>query len=284
MKILKYTSLACITVFLGLFLQHNKAFAEDRYALIIGNADYTYAEKLRNPVNDANDIAASLKKVGFNVEVKFNVTDAELRKSIDAYTTRLKSQDTVGLFYYAGHAIQLNGNNYLAPINFQFSNPDDIQHSGFDLRILLDKLSEANNKANVIVLDSCRNNPFSHIDEGELSRSIKKSDRGLIRKNKEKQIVQDAGLGSMDAPINTLIAYSTKPGYVAADGIGRNSPYTEALIKAINVDGLPIAQVFADVRKSVYNNTQGKQLPWESSSLTDSFQFKTRKRTYVTPF
>jgi uncharacterized caspase-like protein len=117
-----------------------------------------------------------------------------------------------------------------------------------------------------------------------LTRSIRDSERGLLRISNKKQIVPDAGLGSMDAPINTLIAYSTKPGYVATDGAGRNSPYTEALIESLSVEGLPVAQVFADVRKKVYQKTGGKQLPWESSSLTDSFQFKTRKRINITPF
>lgn len=256
------------------------AGAAERIALVVGNSGYPGAGYLDNPVNDARAIAGTLSELGFEVTKALDLDGAGLQDAIDSYRDRLASGDTVGFFYFAGHAVQISGNNYLIPVDVDFSDHRELLSKGYDIRKLLDALSSLRDTMNVIVLDSCRNNPFASMDMSQLSRGLK-----LYSQPETKdRISRDAGLGRMDGPINTLIAYSTKPGFVALDGSGTNSPYTRALVKMMQQEGVPIAQVFADVRRMVYEQTGGRQMPWESSSLTQSFVFKERSKAYATPF
>lgn len=290
-----FSRIACILLLIASAAAHAE---QQRIALVIGNGAYPGQSALTNPINDAQAMAKTLAKLDFKVTRAINQDGASMRAAIRKFYGSLAGGDKVGFFYFAGHAVQINGNNYLMPVDVSFKSADELLTKGYDIRELLDALSNNHDNINVIVLDSCRNNPFASMNTGELSRGIElyakdgstsarpDSTENTNRRDaaKEAEISRDAGLGRMDAPINTLIAYSTKPGFVALDGNSRNSPYTSALVEMMQQEGVHISQVFADVRREVYKETHGKQMPWESSSLTESFVFKKRKRAYATPF
>lgn len=271
------------------------AWTADRIALVVGNSAYPGEGYLDNPINDARAVSKTLGNLGFDVTEALDLDEAGLQSALETYREKLASGDTVGFFYFAGHAVQISGNNYLIPVDVDFADVGQLMSKGYDIRKLLDALSSLNDTMNVIVLDSCRNNPFAAMDTTELSRGLKRYSQSTnthstttpsaeTEEPSSSRMSRDAGLGRMDGPINTLIAYSTKPGFVALDGNGRNSPYTQALVKMMQQEGVPIAQVFADVRRLVYEQTGGRQMPWESSSLTQSFVFKERNKAYATPF
>ncbi|OCQ99937.1 hypothetical protein BCD64_02330 [Nostoc sp. MBR 210] len=223
---------------------------QHRTALIIGNSNYTSADTLANPVNDATDIANSLQQLGFDV---IFLKDADLRQmeeALESFNRRLR-QGGIGLFYYAGHGLQVDGENYLIPVNARLEREQDVRYEAMAMGRVLNVMEDAANDANFIILDACRNNPFS--------RQWRSLQRGLA------------------APIQsvkgTLIAYSTAPGKVALDGDGRNSPYTTALLRSLKAPNLDVEQMFKQVRADVLQTTDGKQTPWESSSLVGSFAF-----------
>ena len=233
-----------------LFLSLN-AFAQERIALVIGNADYKI-NPLANTLNDAQDMAKALEDLDFKVTLLQNANRKTMRDAIYDFSDKL-NEDTVGLFYYAGHAIQYHGENYLIPIN---SLPeikkirhleDEAVRSGMVLR----EMAVRQSQLNFVFLDACRNNPLP-----AESRGI---EQGLAR--------------SQDAK-GALIAYSTSPGNTAADGTGRNSPYTTHLLKQIYTPNRPIQLMLTDVAKSVINETNGHQEPWYESSITGNFCFK----------
>jgi len=225
------------------------AATEQRIALVIGNSAYS-SGPLKNPVNDATAMANQLQKLGFTVILK---KDADLRGMEDALTDfgdRLK-RGGVGLFFYAGHGLQVGGSNYLVPIGARMNRESDIKYETLDAGKILDEMANANNGLNIVILDACRDNPYS--------RSFRNTARGLA-------IVSYA-------PAGTVISYSTSPGNVARDGDGRNSPYTEALLRYMKEPGLTIEQVFKGVRAKLGKETGGKQIPWELSSLQGEFYF-----------
>jgi hypothetical protein len=225
----------------------SSAATEQRIALVIGNSAYS-SGPLKNPVNDAADMAAMLKKLGFSVTLKKNAGLQEMDKAIEAFGNRLK-RGGVGLFYYAGHGVQVNGANYLLPIDAKINKEADVKYQAVDANKILDEMATANNGLNIIMLDACRDNPFA--------RSFRNAARGLA-------IVSSA-------PSGTFISYSTSPGNVARDGDGRNSPYTAALLEHIQAPGLTISDVFINVRTKVKKETG--QVPWELSSLEGRFYF-----------
>jgi cyclophilin family peptidyl-prolyl cis-trans isomerase len=222
--------------------------SEGRTALVIGNAAYTEG-RLNNPVNDATAIAAALQEMGFQVTV---LRDADLRAIDDAVNTfsnKLR-QGGVGLFYFAGHGLQVQGENYLVPIGARIDREQDVKYAAVPVGRVLGALEDAGNNLNIIILDACRNNPFS--------RSFRSSQMGLAQ---------------VQAVTGSLIAYATAPGSVAADGTGSNGVYTSHLLKNMRMPGVPIEQVFKNVRIGVKQETGGKQIPWEASSLTGDFMF-----------
>ena len=223
------------------------AATESRTALVIGNSAYTSAP-LKNPVNDATDMAAILKKLGFTVTLKQNAKQQEMDEAIEAFGNSLK-RGGVGLFYYAGHGVQINGTNYLLPIGVRINKEADIKYQAVDANRILDEMANANNGLNIVMLDACRDNPYT--------RSFRNATRGLA-------IVSSA-------PSGTFISYSTSPGNVARDGDGRNSPYTKAVLENIAKPGLTITDVFMNVRINVKRETG--QVPWELSSLEGRFYF-----------
>ncbi|HPK54400.1 MAG TPA: caspase family protein [Smithellaceae bacterium] len=221
--------------------------SEQRTALVIGNSTYS-SGPLKNPVNDATDIAAALKRAGFNVTLKRNANLQEMVETIEAFGNSLK-RGGVGLFYYAGHGVQVNGVNYLLPVNARINKESDVRFQAVDAGRILAEMEYANNGLNIVILDACRDNPFS--------KSFRSASRGLA-------IVTNA-------PSGTFISYSTGAGQVANDGTGRNSPYTAALLENITKPGLSINKVFMNVRSKVKKETG--QVPWELSSLEGEFYF-----------
>jgi hypothetical protein len=232
------------------------AAPEQRIALVIGNSSYS-SGPLKNPVNDATDMAAMLKKLGFTVTLKRNASLQEMDVAIEAFGNRLK-RGGVGLFYYAGHGVQVNGVNYLLPVGAKINKEADVKYQAVDANKILDEMATANNGLNIVMLDACRDNPFA--------RSFRNAARGLA-------IVSSA-------PSGTFISYSTSPGNVARDGDGRNSPYTAALLKYIQAPGLTISDVFINVRTKVKKETG--QVPWELSSLEGQFYFMPGSAKMVT--
>lgn len=220
-----------------------------RYALIIGNADYQNAP-LKNPVNDAKAMARALRQVGFEVIEHTNVNQETMETAITQFGNKIK-RGGVGLFYFAGHGLQVNGENYLLPLKAKIDKEQHVKYRSVNLGLVLAEMDAASNPMNIVILDACRNNPFK--------RSFRSATRGLA---------------STTAPTGTFIAYATAPGSVAADGEGSNGLYTQELLRTLNTPGLTIEQVFKRVRAKVLQKTDGKQTPWENSSIIGDFYFR----------
>ncbi len=221
-----------------------------RIALVIGNGAYTNAPTLKNPSNDARDMAATLKLLGFAVASAIDADQRTMKRLIREFGQQLK-RGVQGLFYYAGHGVQMRGRNYLIPANAEIISETDVEQ-GVDLNLVLGLMDEAQNGLNIVILDACRNNPFS--------RSFRSA---------------GSGLAQVDAPTGTLIAYATSPGRVAGDGQGRNGLYTSELLSQMLVSGIGVEEMFKRVRAGVQRQTNGQQVPWESSSLVGNFYFAT---------
>lgn len=223
--------------------------AGKRLALVIGNGAYTTAPPLRNPPNDARDMAATLRALGFDVTNGINVSQRDMKRLIREFGQKLKSGGS-GLFYYAGHGVQSKGRNYLVPVDADIQSEAEVEDSGVDVSLVLNFMDDAQNGLNIVILDACRNNPFA--------RSFRSASDGLAQ---------------VDAPTGTLIAYATAPGRVASDGTGQNGLYTSELLKQMRVPGLSATEMFMRVRAEVMKQTANKQVPWEASSLVGSFYF-----------
>jgi uncharacterized caspase-like protein len=220
-----------------------------RIALVIGNGAYTNAPPLKNPPNDARDMAATLKALGFDVTSGVNLNQRDMKRLIREFGQKLKGGGS-GLFYYAGHGVQSKGKNYLIPIEADIQSDIEVEDAGVDVNLVLGYMDDAQNGLNIVILDACRNNPFA--------RSFRSA---------------SSGLAQVDAPTGTLIAYATAPGRVASDGTGQNGLYTSELLKQMQVSGLSVTDMFMRVRAEVMKQTSNKQVPWESSSLVGAFYF-----------
>lgn len=220
-----------------------------RHALVIGNSAYQQGP-LKNPRNDAKAIGTELEKTGFKVDLLLDKSRADMTAAITAYCQRLAKEKAVGLFYYAGHGVQLAWNNYLVPVDANIDKIDDIPNVTVDLRNLIGGLNQAKNPMNVIILDACRDNPFG-----------------------TRLPVGNKGLSQFDAPPGSLLAYSTSPGNTASDGEGENGLYTEHLLREIRTPEAKIEDVLKRVRLGVRRKSQGQQVPWETTSLEEDFYF-----------
>ena len=224
-----------------------------RLALVIGNASYTHGGNLQNPINDVRAMESSLKDLGFTVLKYEDCSQSTIKRAIDEFGRQLADYD-VGLFFYAGHGIQVRGNNYLIPVDAQLTSENDVEYDCVRADRVLAKMESAGSKTNIAILDACRDNPF----ERSWSRGT-----------------QGNGLAFMNAPQGSLIAYATAPGQTASDGKGgKHGLYTAALLDNISLPGLTIEQVFKRVRAKVAQKSEGQQTPWESTSLTGDFYFK----------
>jgi len=226
-------------------------------ALAIGNSAYRTAP-LRNPVNDARAVTKALAEAGFNVVLLEDGSRAGMRRVIREWGDSL-SKGGVGLFYFAGHGMQIRGRNYLIPINADVQREDEVEEEAVDANTVLAKMDSARNSLNVMILDACRNNPFQ--------RSFRSAAQGLAQ---------------MDAPSGTLIASATAPGSVAADGDGEYGVYTKHLLAEMRQPGVAVEQLFKQVRIGVMAETKERQVPWESSSLRGDFYFQAPTATATT--
>jgi len=236
---------------------------EQRLALVIGNGDYRFSP-LKNPPNDAKAVAEALRQLGFTVDQQQNAGRRSMLEAIRRFVLRSKSYG-VRLFYYAGHGVQVNGKNYLIPVDADIRSEDDIATQGADVTEMLDRLGQNDVGMNIVILDACRNNPFN--DAG----AIVADGRRLRFRGSTL-----AGLAPQDAPTGTLVAFATAPGAVAIDGLeSDHSLYTKHLLANLSTPGLPVEQLFKRVRLAVTQETQRRQVPWESSSLMGDFCFST---------
>jgi len=223
--------------------------ASKRLALVIGNGAYADAP-LANPLNDAADIAKALEASGFTVIRRENASLRDMHLALREFGDKLGRRDT-GLFYFAGHGMQVRGHNYLLPVGADVAREDEVAFAALDLAAVMEKLDSAKNPVNIVILDACRNNPFGT----RIAASAK-------------------GLAQVDAPPGTFIAFATAPGSTAADGGGRNGLYTQNLVRQMAKTGAPIEDVFQSVRAAVRAESKGMQIPWESTSLEARFAFR----------
>lgn len=230
--------------------------AQERVALVVGNSTYEHIGQLRNPKNDAADLSEKLKGLGFEV---FGGTDLDRRALVQALIQfgRAAEKAEVALFFYAGHGLQVDGQNYLVPVDALVEFESEIDLSLVSLSGVMQQLDRGS-RTNIVFLDACRDNPFAR----QLARSM---NRAAVSLNK--------GLGRIQSGSGTFIAFATQPDAVAGDGTGRNSPFTAALLDHIATPGQSISDMMIEVRNEVIATTNGTQVPWDSSSLTGRFAF-----------
>jgi uncharacterized caspase-like protein len=223
---------------------------QQRIALVIGNGAYQNVKPLKNPPHDATLLAATLRKLGFEVTEGTDQSQREMKHLIREFGQRLRGDGRVGLFYFAGHGVQARGHNYLIPVDAEILTEADLEDVAVDVNYVLNMMDDAQNALNIAILDACRNNPFA--------RSFRSAQEGLAQ---------------VKAPTGTLIAYATAPDSVAADGGGTNSPYAEELIKQIQVSGVLLETMFRRVAEQVSSRSGGRQEPWYSANVKGDFFF-----------
>jgi hypothetical protein len=221
-------------------------------ALVLGNSDYKYTQKLPNPVNDANDMENALKRLDFEV-MKFNdLGYEEMKQALGNFLLKLEEYET-GVVFYAGHGIQHGGRNYLIPVDVSLENEGEVISKCIDTGDFITKMDLMDVETSVIILDACRSTPF----------------KNLVTKTSD----STNGLTGTDAPAGTIVAFATAPGKTASDGIGLNGLYTQEILNHIYKPGLKVEDLFKRVRISVMNKSLNRQIPWETSSLVKDFYF-----------
>ena len=222
---------------------------EQRVALVIGNSNYQNVSQLANPANDAKAMAKLLNAAGFEVISATDLSHNEMIQVVQDFSSKIadRGPNTVAMVYYAGHGVQLAGENYLVPVDARISSETDLVNGSVRLVDVMATLDAIPSRLRIAILDACRNNPFPSLNEA------------------------GRGLAIVDAPNGSIVAYSTAPGTEALDGIGEHSPYTAAFLRLAQQKNQPIEQLFKRVRLEVNNSTGGQQTPWESSSLTSDF-------------
>ncbi len=247
-------ALISITLLVAFF--SSAALAEKRVALIIGNGSYANAPKLDNPKNDAEDMAAALRDLGFSVILGVDLDKREMDRKVQQFASALSGAD-VGVFHYSGHGLQVAGVNYLVPIDAELATASALDFEAVRLD-LVQRTMERETKTNILFLDACRNNPFT---------------RSLARALGTRAVDIGRGLAPVEGGVGTLISFSTQPGNVALDGTGRNSPYSGPLARTIGTPGEDILSVLTGVRNQVLAATDERQVPWENHALRSKFYF-----------
>jgi len=228
-------------------------------ALVIGNGAYQGCGTLRNPVNDAEDMAAKLTSYGFHVLVATDACRVEMDRKLREFKGILATNE-VGLFFFAGHGMQIEGANYLLAVDTDTSSELDAKHSSLPLDKVIDTMARSDASMKVVILDACRNNPW---------------ERAWHRSPAMR------GLASVYAPKGTIIGFATSPGEVAEDGTGRNGTYTAALLQHVDTPDCSIETMFKRVRNTVAAETHGKQTSWEHTSLSGEFYFNMSLGTMI---
>ena len=224
---------------------------EQRVALVIGNSSYQNVTQLPNPANDAKAVAQLLNTAGFEVVSATDLNHNQMIQAIQDFSGKIAAHgpNTVAMVYYAGHGVQLAGENYLVPVDARISSEPDLVNGSVRLVDVMATLEAIPSRMRIVILDACRNNPFPSLND------------------------TGRGLAIVDAPNGSIVGYSTAPGTEALDGAGDHSPYTAAFLREAHEKNMPIEQLFKRVRLDVNNSTDGHQTPWESSSLTSDFYF-----------
>ena len=225
------------------------AAAGDRVALVIGNGRYA-SSPLVNPVNDAREMAQSLREMGFTVIERQDLTSKQIPATLREFRAGL-APGGVALFFYAGHGLQIKGVNYLPAVDAEINSEDDVPMQSIDLNRVLDILGESKTRLNLLFLDACRNNPYA--------RSMRSGASGLAK---------------VDAPSGTLISFATRPGSTASDGAGGHGAYTEQLLTQMREPNVPVEQVLKRVGAGVKRATRGAQEPWMEGSIEGDFYFR----------
>ena len=225
---------------------------DKRIALVVGNAQYPKVP-LANPENDARLVAGNLRSLGFDVNLQLNVNVLQFRRALREFARRVQQDDAVAVLYYAGHGVQIDGRNYLLPVDINLRDQEEVKDESVDIEeLFLSRIDKAGSYPRIVILDACRDNPFAA---------------------KTRNIRSAGGLAEMGAR-GTLIAFASAPGAPAEDGpSGRNSVYTKALAEEMMVPGLEVEQMFKNVRVKVLRETRERQLPWVNTSLTSNFSF-----------
>jgi hypothetical protein len=245
-----------VVAFLLCVLLPSTAVAQSRIALVVGNSAYRHTPPLSNPKNDATDMAAALRKLGFRVSEGIDLDKDAFDRVLRDFASSLSGANT-GVFFYAGHGLQVAGHNYLVPVDAELSTADALDWEMIRLD-LVQRVMEQKTQTNVLFLDACRNNPLA---------------RNLARALGTRSAEIGRGLAATEAGVGTLISFSTQPGNVALDGSGRNSPFTASLAKRIGASTDDLSALLIDVRNDVRKETQNRQVPWEHSALTARFYF-----------
>ncbi len=224
---------------------------EQRVALVMGNSHYQNAPELANPDHDAQSVAEFLNSAGFEVVEATDLTQNDMIKVVQDFSAKVTAHgpNTVAMIYYAGHGVQMAGENYLVPIDAKVTSPTDLANNSLRLVDVMATLERIPSRMRIVMLDACRNNPFPTVDDA------------------------GRGLAIVDAPNGSIVGYSTAPGSEALDGDNGHSPYTNAFLNLARQPNVPIEQLFKRVRLEVNHSTSGQQTPWESSSLTSDFTF-----------
>ena len=232
------------------------AQAQKRVALVVGNSAYQHTSKLTNPKNDATDVAAALRKLGFAVIEGFDLDKAAFDRKVRDFASALKGAE-VGVLFYAGHGLQVAGENYLVPIDAKAEEAATLEFEMLRVAVI-HRIMEQQTNTNVLFLDACRDNPLA---------------RNLARNMGTRSAEIGRGLARIESGVGTLISFSTQPGNVALDGAGRNSPFAGALVKQLTTSTDDLNAILITVRNEVMQETQRKQVPWENSALTGRFYF-----------
>lgn len=221
---------------------------ERRVALVIGNSNYV-SSALKNPANDAKDISDKLKKLNFEVIIRVNLTSKQIGSTLREFKSKL-TPGSVALVFYAGHGLQIKGENYLPTVDAEIFTEEDVQNQSLSTKQIMNVLDDSKTRLNLVFLDACRDNPFA---------------RGFRS--------GAGGLAKVDAPSGTLFSFATRPGSVASDGKGRNGLYTESLLKVMELVNIPIEQALKQVVRNVKRESNGKQEPWSEGSIEGDFYF-----------
>jgi hypothetical protein len=230
-------------------IKYAQAILEKRLALVFGNSQYSNKAPLKNPVNDANLIEGTLKELGFDVIKRLNAGKIEMEAAIREFNEKLPDYN-VALFYYAGHGNQVDGKNYLIPIDAILEKPGDCKYEAIDVNFIVEEFDKYQDNTNIVILDACRSNPFASWTRGG-----------------------EAGFKTMNFTSGTIVAYATSEGSTAADGKGSNGLYTEELVKQMSIPQ-PISTVFMNTRVQVRKLSNNQQIPSETNKLNGEFFFK----------
>ncbi len=250
---------AALAIVLSLSLLMPAAEAGGRAALVIGMSGYRNAPPLANPVNDAKDMSAVLRELGFAVTEAADLDKRLLDETIRGFANRIAGAD-VALIFYAGHGLQVAGQNYLLPIDAKLESERDLDFEAVGLEFVLRQMeSGRNGRTSIVILDACRDNPLA---------------RNLARAMGVRSDAFPRGLAPAQSGAGMFIAFSTQPGNVAYDGAGRNSPFAAALLRHLRGPAKNISATMVDVRRDVMAATAGRQVPWDHSALTGDFYFR----------